>query len=127
MKLEHVALLVKDPVAVADWYVEHLGMRIVRRGEAPTHVRFVADEQGASLLELYAGTLPLPDYRSMDPLLLHVAFSSADVAADRARLIAAGAAPVSEVVRTDAGDIFAMLRDPWGLALQLVRRATPLV
>jgi len=127
MKLEHVALLVKDPVAVADWYVEHLGRRIVRQGEAPTHARFVADAQGASLLELYAGSLPLPDYRSMDPLLLHVAFSSADVAADRARLIAAGAAPVSEVVCTDAGDTFAMLRDPWGLALQLVRRAMPLV
>jgi hypothetical protein len=28
---------------------------------------------------------------------------------------------------TPTGDQFAMLRDPWGLALQLARRARPLV
>jgi glyoxylase I family protein len=127
MKLEHMALLVADPVAVADWYVEHLGMRIVRRGEAPGHARFLADAQGASVLELYGGTLPVPEYGTMDPLLLHVAFASVDVSADRGRLLAAGATPAGEVVRTEAGDTFAMLRDPWGLALQLACRTRPLV
>jgi catechol 2,3-dioxygenase-like lactoylglutathione lyase family enzyme len=127
MKLEHVALLVADPVAVARWYEQHLGMRIVRSGDASAHARFLADSAGASLLELYAGTLPVPDYRAMDPALLHVAFAAADVEAARARLIAAGAAAIGEVTETPAGDAFAMLRDPWGLALQLVRRARPLV
>lgn len=127
MRLEHVALQVADPAAMADWYVAHLGMRIVRRGAAPGHARFIADEQDAGVLELYAGTQRVPDYRAMDPALLHVAFASADVARDRARLIAAGASAVAEVVRTDEGDTFAMLRDPWGLALQLATRGRPLV
>jgi len=127
MKLEHVALLVADPVAVARWYEAHLGMRVVRTGEAPGHARFLADDAGASVLEIYAGTSSSPDYASMDPLVLHVAFAADDVGAARARLIAAGATPVGEVVATPAGDEFAMLRDPWGLALQLARRTHPLV
>ena len=127
MKLEHVALLVADPVAVAAWYETHLGMRVVRTGDAPGHARFLADDAGASVLEIYAGTLPVPDYGAMDPALLHVAFAAEDVGATRARLIAAGAVPVGEVVVTPTGDAFAMLRDPWGLALQLARRGHPLV
>jgi catechol 2,3-dioxygenase-like lactoylglutathione lyase family enzyme len=127
MKLEHVALLVADPVAVAAWYVEHLGMRVVRTGDAPGHARFLADEAGESVLEIYGGTLPVPDYRAMDPSLLHVAFAAADVDRARSRLIEAGAVPVGDVAVTAAGDRFAMLRDPWGLALQLASRARPLV
>ncbi len=127
MKLEHVALLVADPAAMARWYEEHLGMRVVRSHDTPAPARFLADAQGQSVLEVYSGTLPLPDYAAMDPGLLHVAFASRDVAKDRARLLAAGAAPIGELTRTPAGDEFAMLRDPWGLALQLASRAKPLV
>jgi glyoxylase I family protein len=127
MKLEHIALLVADPVAVAQWYEEHLGMQVVRVGDAPGHARFLADDAGAGVLELYAGALPVPDYGAMDPALLHVAFAAEDVAATRARLVAAGATPVGDVTTTPTGDAFAMLRDPWGLALQLARRAHPLV
>jgi catechol 2,3-dioxygenase-like lactoylglutathione lyase family enzyme len=127
MKLEHVALLVADPVAVARWYEEHLGMRVVRKGDAPGNARFLADEAGERVLEVYAGTPPLPAYASMVPLVLHVAFAATDVGATRARLIAAGATPVGEIVVTPAGDRFAMLRDPWGLAVQLVSRRTPMI
>jgi glyoxylase I family protein len=127
MKLEHVALLVEDPVAVARWYEEHLGMRVVRSGDAPGHARFLADGPGASVLEIYAGALPVPDYGKMDPALLHVAFATADVEKTRDRLIAAGAVPAGDVVATPSGDRFAMLRDPWGLPLQLAGRARPLL
>jgi len=127
MKLEHIALLVADPVAVARWYEEHLGMRVVRAGEAPGHARFLADDAGASVLELYAGALPVPDYGAMDPALLHLAFAAEDIEATRARLLAAGATPTGDVATTPTGDAFAMLRDPWGLALQLARRTRPLV
>ncbi len=127
MKLEHVALLVADPVAVAGWYEEHLGMRVVRKGDAPGHARFLADDAGASVLEIYAGTLPVPDYGAMDPAVLHVAFATRDMETTRAQLITAGAVPVGDVVETPVGDRFAMLRDPWGLALQLACRARPLV
>jgi glyoxylase I family protein len=127
MKLEHVALLVADPVAAARWYEQHLGLRTVRIGDPPGNARFLADGDGGGVLEIYAGTPPLPDYASMDPLVLHVAFAPDDLRATRASLIEAGATPVGDVVVTAAGDEFAMLRDPWGLALQLARRAQPLV
>lgn len=128
MKLEHVALLVADPPAMARWYVEHLGMRVVKASdEAPGFARFLADSEGTSVLETYASDArPVPEYASMDPALLHVAFATAEIAATRDRLIAAGATPVGEITQNAAGDRFAMLRDPWGLALQLAQRARPL-
>jgi len=54
----------------------------------------------------------------------HVAFM---VDAVRRKLIAAGATPVGEVTTTPAGDKLAMLRDPWGLAIQFLRRADPML
>jgi glyoxylase I family protein len=70
---------------------------------------------------------PVPDYKSMDPQLIHLAFLSADLRADRDRLVAAGASIVEDVATTPAGDDIMMLRDPWGLPLQLVRRASPML
>ena len=128
MKLEHVALLVADPPAMARWYEENLGMRVVKRSdEPPGHARFLADSAGTSVLETYASDVhPIPDYRAMDPALLHVAFATTEIVTTRDRLIAAGATPVGEIAQNAAGDRFAMLRDPWGLALQLADRARPL-
>lgn len=128
MKLEHVALLVADPPAMARWYVAHLGMKIVKGSdEAPGFARFLADDEGASILETYASDVhPVPDYRGVDPALLHVAFSTGEIEGARDRLIAAGATPVGEITQNAAGDRFAMLRDPWGLALQLAERVRPL-
>ena len=122
MTIEHAALLVRDPIAMAAWYVAHLGMRVTKEGPPPANARFLADGNGM-LLEAYAHpTLPVPDYAGMDPLVLHVAFRAEDVAAERARLIAAGAAPVGDVVTAPNGDVLGMVRDPWGLAVQIVRR-----
>lgn len=129
MKLEHVALLVADPPAMARWYTEHLAMRVVKSSdEAPGFARFLADAGGTSVLETYASEVhAVPDYRALDPALLHVAFATAEIDAARERLIAAGATAVGEITENAAGDRFAMLRDPWGLALQLAQRARPLV
>lgn len=127
MKIEHVAFLVRDPACVARWYEEHLGLRTVRSSGPPGDARFLADTEGESVLEIYRGELPVPDYAAMDPLLLHVAFATLDVPGTRARLIAAGATPVGEVSVLESGDEMAMLRDPWGLAIQLARRRQPLV
>jgi catechol 2,3-dioxygenase-like lactoylglutathione lyase family enzyme len=127
MRLEHIALQVAEPAAMADWYATHLGFSIRRRRDQPVVVRFLADGSGSVLLELYRNAAaPLPDYRRMDPAVLHLAVLSADLPADVARLVAAGAALVRgpEVL---GGDDFAMLRDPWGMPLQLVRRAQPMI
>ena len=123
MKLEHTAYQVEDPPALARWYVEHLGLTVKRSQAASPFGYFLADEGDAVMLEFYRQPqLPVPDYRSLDPLILHLAFWADDVAATRARLIAAGATPVGEIAKNDQGDTVAMLRDPWGIPVQLVRR-----
>ena len=128
VRLEHVGLNVADPVKAAQWYVDNLGMKILREGPAPIHARFLADTAGNMMLELYHNPPEaVPNYAAMDPLLLHVAFTVEDVEAIRSKLIAAGATAVDEVTTTPAGDKLAMLRDPWGLAIQFVRRANPML
>ena len=127
MRLEHVAIQVAEPAAMTKWYGEHLGLTIARHvgGEADTH--FLADETGRVLIEIFANPkASLPDYASMHPLLLHLAFVSDDVDADCDRLVKAGASVVDPPFTTAAGDKLSMLRDPWGLALQLCCRAQPM-
>ena len=112
---------------MADWYVAHLGMRIVRRVEGPPHTRFLADAAGAHRRrDLREPATRIPDYAAMDPLELHLAFDSRDPDADRDALVRAGATAVSDS-RLPDGSRLLMLRDPWGLALQLCARATPLL
>jgi glyoxylase I family protein len=128
VRLEHVALNVADPVKMANWYVDNLGMRIMREGPAPVNARFLADRGGNMMLEIYHNPPDaVPDYAAMDPLLLHVAFLVDDVGAIRRRLLAAGATATGEVTTTAAGDQLTMLRDPWGLAIQFVHRADPML
>jgi glyoxylase I family protein len=128
VRLEHVALNVTDPAKMAQWYVDNLGMKVLREGPPPVNMRFIADSGGNMMLELYHNPPDaVPNYASMDPLLLHVAFMVEDVEAVRQKLIAAGATPVGEITVTPAGDKLAMLRDPWGLAIQFVHRAEPMM
>ena len=46
MKLEHFALNVIDPVAMATWYVEHLGLTTVRQVADAPYTHFLADSSG---------------------------------------------------------------------------------
>jgi catechol 2,3-dioxygenase-like lactoylglutathione lyase family enzyme len=127
MKIEHAAWTVADPPAAADWYCQHLGMSVVRKVEGPARTHFLADSTGRVLLEIYHNPrVAVPEYRGMDPLVLHLAFAVEDVPGERARLVAAGASPVGEVASTPGGDEGAMLRDPWGFPIQLVKRARPM-
>ena len=127
VKIEHTAFNVAEPVLMARWYGEHLGLTVIRRSMDPPHAHFLADDSGTAIIEIYGNReAPLPDYRNMDPIQLHLAFASLDVAADVSRLKAAGASVVAGT-HTLNRDTFAMLRDPWGLPLQLVRRDQPMI
>jgi len=128
MKIEHIAFNVSDAASLAHWYVEHLGLTIKMQLDKPPFTHFLADDAGAVMVEFYTNTdAPLPDYGQQDPRTLHLAFVSADVAADRQRLINAGATPVGDVQRMENGAELAMLRDPWGLAVQLVHRSPSMI
>ena len=80
------------------------------------------------LIEFYRNPrVPVPGYGTMDPLLLHLAFVSDTPAADRDRLVAAGATVAEDLTTAPNGDTLVMLRDPWGVALQLVKRVKPML
>ncbi len=79
------------------------------------------------MLEVYRQAAPVPDYATQDPMVLHVAFVTAEIRAARDRLLAAGATIARDIQTTPDGDEMAFLRDPWGIVIQLVRRARPLL
>ena len=125
---EHVALNVENPAGMAKWWCENLGMKIVRKGPPPVNMYFISDAGGNMMLEIYHNPPDaVPDYRSMNPLMLHVAFMVDDVKGTCRKLIAAGAAVASEATVTDSGDELAMLRDPWGVPIQILKRANPML
>ena len=127
MKLEHFALNVEDPLAMAKWYVEHLGLSIVRQKQEPPYMTFMADDSGRIMIEIYRNPADeVPDYRRMNPLLVHLAFVSENPEADKKRLLEAGASLESDQKLED-GSHLVMLRDPWGLSIQLCRRGVPML
>jgi len=128
IRLEHVAINVEDPAAMAKWYCENLGMKVVRKGPSPVNMRFISDSGGNMMLELYNNPPDaVPDYPSMDPLLLHIAFMVDDVKAITKKLIAAGATVAVDVNVTPGGDELVILRDPWGVPIQFLKRAEPML
>jgi catechol 2,3-dioxygenase-like lactoylglutathione lyase family enzyme len=127
VKLEHIAFNVSAPVETAEWYAKYLDMEIVFAREDAPFTRFLADESGQITLEFYNNPPDqVPDYKSMNPQLLHIAFVSKDPDQDQSRLLAAGATFVSDEI-TPLGTRLVMLRDPWGLPLQLCNRKTPML
>jgi len=127
MKLEHAAYPVRDPVAVAAWYVAHCGLRIIRQTGPPTMTHFLSDGAGG-VIEIYNNQkVTVPDYTAIDPLLLHIAFVATDLPVERDRLLAAGCTEAEPITTTPAGDVLVMLRDPWGFALQLTHRRQAMV
>ncbi len=126
MKIEHVAFNVADPVAVAQWYCKHCGLRVIRHIPQPVQTHFLADSDSTAL-EIYCNPPDqIPDYFKMNPLQFHLALASSNPAEDAARLVEAGASIVEEV-RPAEGTLLIMMRDPWGLPLQLCKRAQPLL
>ena len=101
-------------------------MKVIRSSDGAPYVHFIADSAGQVIFELYSNPdAPVPDYASMDPLVLHIAFKADDIKSQRQRLIDSGATPEGDIVVTPAGDQVAMLRDPWGIPIQLAKRAKP--
>ena len=95
--------------------------------DEPPYAYFLADDGGTVMLEIYCNpTDQVPDYASMDPLLLHLAFVSSDPEADKQRALDAGATLVQDILPDDGSHIV-MMRDPWGLAFQFCHRTTPLL
>ncbi len=128
MRIEHVALQLPEPVKAAAWYVEHLGFTVKRASGDEPFAHFLADASGRVMIELYRNPkAPVPDYAEQHPLVMHLAFVCDDVDLEAARLEAAGCTRFEELGGGPGEDHIVMLRDPWGVAIQLCDRAEPMV
>lgn len=126
-RIEHAAFNVPEPVEAAAWYVRNLGMRIARYTGGPTEIHFLADAAGTGVIEFYRNpAAAIPDYAAMHSMQMHVAFLADDPDAAGAELVAAGAM-LEDATDLPDGSRLVMLRDPWGVPIQLVRRAVPLL
>lgn len=127
MKLEHIALNVSEPKAQAQWYIDHLTMRMIRDIPTAPFITFIADEAGA-MIELYNNpNAEIPDYATVSPYTLHLAFSSENLEADKAKLLAAGATDTGITDTLPTGDSYFFMQDPWGVSIQLIKRLKPLL
>jgi len=127
LKIEHFAINVKDPLAMAAWYVANMAMTIVRKSDGASLTHFLGDSSGQVMVEIYNNPPDqVPDYASMNPLLLHLAFVCESPEQKRIELEMVGATFAEEVHIKD-GSHLVMMRDPWGLAIQLCKRGVSML
>lgn len=123
MIFEHFAINVAEVHKTVQWYVKSLGLTVVSEQKEPPFMHFLADTTGRVIIEFYHRTdAPMTDFNNEHPITFHVAFVSENAQADRERLEALGAVYVDEVLKQDGTHII-MLRDPFGMPLQLCQRA----
>jgi len=124
MKIEHFALNVEDPIAMAQWYTKHLGLKILTQRKVAPFTTFLTDDSGSIMIEIYKNPVDeIPPCRKMNPLILHLAFVSESPELDKNNLLKAGAILETEDHLED-GSHLVMMRDPWGLAIQFCKRGT---
>lgn len=127
MKLEHIALNVPEPEKQVEWYQAHLGLRLAATVPTPKFTAYFLVDDETSVLEFYRNPIAEPpDYASVHPANLHIAFYADDLEATVKRLLAAGATQVGEKVDF-SGVTYYFVRDPWGLTLQIINRSAPLI
>ena len=127
MRFEHFGINVPDPKAMAAWYVKHFKMSVLRAMKEDPFTHFLADESGRVCLEIYANkSVAIPDYLKQHPLKFHFAFEVDNPQKLSESLITDGAIFFEEV-KPDERSHLIMLRDPWGIPLQLCKRSAPML
>ena len=123
MTFEHFALNVVDINGVVNWYCTHLGLTIANQQRESPYMTFLADSTDRVVIEFYKREDELAeDFSNRHPLTFHIAFVSENAEEDKQRLLNAGASYFEEILKED-GSHLVMLRDPWGMPLQLCQRA----
>ena len=125
MVFEHIALNVKNVEDIKDWYVANVGLKVVSEQSQAPFMTFLEDSTGRVILELYY--IPeeeITNFKTKHPLSFHMAFVSQNAEKDKTRLMDNGASYVEEITKED-GSHLVMLRDPWGMPLQLCHRTKP--
>jgi len=128
IRFEHISLNVDNSMEVGHWYRDNLGMKIIRAGDDPGSKQFVCDPGGNMMFEFYhSKSARVPDYAAMNNHEIHIAFLADDVEGACRKLVNAGARMDGEIVTTGDGDRIGVVRDPWGIPIQFVKRSKPML
>jgi len=126
-RFEHIGINVPDAIAMARWYEENLYVTILKKMDSVPYTHFLGDSTGRVFLEIYTNKeAKIPDYNKQDPLIFHIAFETMDPEKMAKKLVEKGATMV-EKVQPDEKSVLIMMRDPWGIPLQLCKRSSPFV
>jgi predicted enzyme related to lactoylglutathione lyase len=123
MMFEHFAINVEKPQQMAEWYVKNLNMEICKAMTESPYTHFLADYTGRLVMEIYANSnAEIPDYQKEHPLRFHFAFASENAEKMKNKLVKAGAT-IFEELKPNEGTHLVMLRDPFGVPLQICQRS----
>jgi glyoxylase I family protein len=119
--LEHVAIASPNPPALAQWYVDHLGFRLILERDGKCFVR----ASNGSLIEIIVGQGPLADVQPSDCGLRHLAIQVSDFDAAYASLVGRGVNFIGEPFQ-DHGNRLVFFKDGEGNLCHLIQRKEPL-
>ncbi|GAC1389984.1 MAG: methylmalonyl-CoA epimerase [Vulcanimicrobiaceae bacterium] len=130
MKIDHIAIVVKDLAKTIDLYTNTLGFKqIYRETIADQGVEAVGLEAGESVIELLAPLSPdspIAKFRGdADSKLHHTAYRVEDLQAELARLKASGVRLIDEAPRQGAhGNLIAFLhpKSTGGVLIELCQK-----
>ena len=123
MRIEHFAIYAEDTIALADWYCEKFGLKIVFQGDQQPPMIFVADEEGMAIEIIGRPAREQPiDFNTV----FHFAFLANDFDKVCEELKEQGVALEDETVGAAAGVRLCFFDDPAGNRGQIVWRAQSL-
>lgn len=129
MFIEHIGISVKKPFEMADWYAKNLGCKVLYKfhKDKNSSTVFITDDSCKTVLEILnePGVEPVCNLLN-DSSQLHFAFISESPKKDCERLIKVGATFMGEI-KGVPGSLLLSLCDPWGNAIQLVKREKALL
>ncbi len=130
-EIEHIGIIVSQPIEMANWYKDVLGFNIKFAGhDAEKGVAFLTDASDKVMLEF--GKIPnvMPLCKKIDHhLQLHICLKSENLDKDVEYLVSKGATFIEKCPlarpRFKEGltaENLIVLRDPWGNSIQLIKR-----
>lgn len=123
MRIEHFAIYAEDTVALADWYCEKFGLKVVFRNEQQPPTFFVADGEGMAIEIIGRPPRAQPiDFGDV----FHFAFLVDDFDKTLADLQAKGVEFEDELQFAGGAVRLCYFADPAGNRGQIVYRAEPL-